>query len=258
VVELFTMWRSTRMVVLTAVSAALYASILIPFKVVPLIPGVTELRPASAVPVVCSFLFGPAGAWGAAFGNAIGELFGGLGPGDLFGFLGNLALGFVPYAMWDACTDAAPDARTPRNVAALIAVIAVASVLCATIVGWGLNLLGFHLFTVMASAVMVNSTLVSVPLAPLLLRVLYPRLAKAQLLYRDVLGPRPQPPRARRLLGVALIVVGTLMAFAAGWSVASGWWVPSWAPWHTDRGSVEIGVGVLPFLAIVVLGCALL
>jgi hypothetical protein len=85
VVELFTMWRSTRMVVLTAVCAALYASILIPFKVVPLIPGVTELRPASAVPVVCSFLFGPAGAWGAAFGNAIGELFGGLGPGDLFG-----------------------------------------------------------------------------------------------------------------------------------------------------------------------------
>jgi hypothetical protein len=36
----------------------------------------------------------------------------------------------------------------------------------------------------MASAVMVNSTLVSIPLAPLLLRVLYPRLAKAQLLYR--------------------------------------------------------------------------
>ena len=64
------MWRSTRMVVLTAVSAALYASILIPFKVVPLVPGVTELRPASAVPVVISFLFGPAGAWGAAFGNA--------------------------------------------------------------------------------------------------------------------------------------------------------------------------------------------
>jgi len=252
------MWRSTRMVVLTAICAALYASILIPFKVVPLIPGVTELRPASAVPVVCSFLFGPAGAWGAAFGNAIGELFGGLGPGDFFGFVGNLALGFVPYAVWDACTDAPPDAGSPRTVVAMVAVIGVASVLCATIIGWGLNLLGFHLFTVMASAVMVNSTLVSMPLAPLLLRVLYPRLAKAQLLYRDVLGPRRRPPRARRLLGVALVVVGTLTAFAAGWCVAAGWWVPPWAPWHTARGSMEIGVGVLPFLAVVVLGCALL
>ena len=64
--EAVAMWRNTRLVVLTAVSASLYAAILIPFKVLPLIPGVTELRPANAVPVVCSFLFGPAGAWGAA------------------------------------------------------------------------------------------------------------------------------------------------------------------------------------------------
>jgi len=60
------MWSNTRMVVLTAISAALYAAILIPFKVVALIPGITEFRPANAVPVVCSFLFGPAAAWGSA------------------------------------------------------------------------------------------------------------------------------------------------------------------------------------------------
>ena len=30
--ELFTMWKYTRMVVLTAVSAAVYAAVLIPFK----------------------------------------------------------------------------------------------------------------------------------------------------------------------------------------------------------------------------------
>ena len=100
------MWRSTRMIVLTAISAALYAAILIPFKVVPLIPGVTDFRPANAIPIVCSFLFGPAGAWGAGFGNLIAELFGGLGPGDLFGFAGNVAYGFLPYAVWQAVTDA--------------------------------------------------------------------------------------------------------------------------------------------------------
>ena len=70
------MWRNTRLVVLAAMSASLYAALLIPFKVLPLIPGVTELRPANAVPVVCSFLFGPAGAWGAAIGNLIGDFFG--------------------------------------------------------------------------------------------------------------------------------------------------------------------------------------
>src|SRR5205085_9659630 len=94
--ELFRMWSNTRMVVLTAICAALYAAVLIPFKVVPLIPGITEFRPANAVPVVCSFLFGPAAAWGSAFGNLIGDFFGGLGPGDLFGFVPNLFYGLLP------------------------------------------------------------------------------------------------------------------------------------------------------------------
>src|SRR5258708_40220744 len=75
--ELSLMWRNTRMVVLCAISAALYAAVLVPFKVVPLIPGVTELRPANAIPIVCSFLFGPAAAWGSAIGNMIGDFFGG-------------------------------------------------------------------------------------------------------------------------------------------------------------------------------------
>ncbi len=81
--ELRAMWRNTRMIVLCAISAALYAAILVPFKVVPLIPGVTELRPANAIPVVCSFLFGPAAAWGSAIGNMIGDFFGGVSPGDI-------------------------------------------------------------------------------------------------------------------------------------------------------------------------------
>src|SRR5499427_2698865 len=94
------MWRNTRMVVLCAISAALYAAVLVPFKVVPLIPGVTELRPANAIPVVCSFLFGPAAAWGSAIGNMIGDFFGGLGPGDIFGFFANIVYGYVPYKGW--------------------------------------------------------------------------------------------------------------------------------------------------------------
>ena len=102
------------MVVLTAMSASLYAAILIPFKVLPIIPGVTEFRPANAVPVVCSLLFGPAGAWGAAIGNVIGDFFGGIGPGDLFGFAGNLLYGFVPYKAWEALSEGDP---VPRSVA---------------------------------------------------------------------------------------------------------------------------------------------
>ncbi len=252
------MWRSTRMVVLTAISAALYAAILIPFKVVPLIPGVTELRPASAVPIVCSFLFGPAGAWGAAFGNLIGEFFGGLGPGDLFGFVANLAYGFVPYAVWEAVTDEPPTARTFAGGAALLGVIALAALLCATIVGWGLHTLGFHPFTLLGPIVFLNSAVASGVLAPLLLRVLHPRLAKAHLLYRDVLGPRAPRSRIRRGLGIALIVIGTIAAFTTGELVASGAWRPPWAVLHTASGAGEVGLGLLPILGVVLLGCVLL
>ena len=252
------MWRSTRMIVLTAISAALYAAILIPFKVVPLIPGITEFRPANAIPIVCSFLFGPAGAWGAAFGNLIGDFFGGLGPGDLFGFVANLAYGFVPYAIWGALTDAPPTARTPAAAVGLLAVIAVASLLCATIVGWGLHWLGFHPFTLLGPLVFLNDVVAAAVLAPLLLRVLHPRIAKARLLHGDVAPRRRPPSRARRVAGVVLVVGGTIAAFVAGELVAGGRWVPPWAVVRTASGAAEVGLGLLPFLGVVVAGCALL
>ena len=246
------------MVVLTAICAALYAAILIPFKVVPLIPGITEFRPANAIPVVCSFLFGPAAAWGAAFGNLIGDFFGGLGPGDLFGFLANLLYGLVPYALWEAVTDLPPMPGGPLVWAGLLAVIAVAATLCAAVVGWGLHLLGFHPFTVLGTVVLVNNLVVALVLAPLLLAVLYPRVERARLLYRDLLGPRLPVPRWRVVLGTTLVVVGTGAAFAAGELIAAGRWVAPWAPYATASRRLEVGLGLLPLLGLAVGGLALL
>ena len=106
--DLGRMWSNTRMVVLTAVAAAVYAAVLIPFKAIPIVPGLTEIRPAAALPPVCSILFGPAGAWGAAFGNLIGDFFGMLGIGSLFGFVGNFLYGYIPYRAWRALSDQEP------------------------------------------------------------------------------------------------------------------------------------------------------
>jgi energy-coupling factor transport system substrate-specific component len=256
--ELFRMWSNTRMVVLAAICAALYAAILIPFKVVPLIPGITEFRPANAVPVVCSFLFGPAGAWGAAFGNLIGDFFGGLGPGDVFGFLANLLYGLVPYAVWQALTDADPVPRGPGSWVALVLVIGLAAMLCASVVGWGLQALGFHPFTVLGTLVLVNNVVVAVILAPFLLAILHPRIRHARLLYRDLLGPRPPLPRWRATLGVLLVVAGTVGAFVAGELIAGGRWIAPWAAHRTSTGAFEVGVGLLPLLAVAVAGLALL
>ena len=98
--EVITMWRHTKMVVLVALTAGVYAAILVPLKAIPLIPGVTEIRPANVIPVVFSLLFGPAAAWGAAFGNLIGDFFGTLGLGSIFGFVGNFFYGLVAYKLW--------------------------------------------------------------------------------------------------------------------------------------------------------------
>lgn len=252
------MWHSTRMIVLTAICAALYAAILIPFKVVPLIPGITEFRPANAVPIVCSFLFGPAGAWGAALGNLIGDFFGGLGPGDLFGFAGNLAYGLVPYAVWNAVTEAPPVGGGMARLVALVLVIALASMLCATIVGWGLHWLGFHPYTLLAPLVLANNFLAAAVLAPLLLRVLYPRIARARLLYGDLVGPRPRRSLPRRALALVLVVGGTIGAFCAGQAIASGWWLPGWAVVRTAGKTAEVGLGLAPILVLVAAGLALL
>ncbi len=102
--EVFTMWKSTRMIILVALSAAIYAVFLIAFKAgLVLIPGVAEVRPAAAFPIVFGLMFGPAGAWGSAIGNLIGDIFGGtLAAGSIFGFIGNFYMGYVPYKMWGA------------------------------------------------------------------------------------------------------------------------------------------------------------
>ena len=59
VYELTQVWRDTRQIVLVAQIAAIYAAILIPFKVgIPLIPGFGELRHANAIPIVTHCFLG--------------------------------------------------------------------------------------------------------------------------------------------------------------------------------------------------------
>jgi energy-coupling factor transport system substrate-specific component len=258
--ELFAMWRNTRMVVLTAITAALYAAILIPFKVVPIIPGITELRPANAIPVVCSFLFGPAAAWGAAMGNVIGDFFGGFGPGDLFGFFGNLLYGLLPYKLWNAIGEGDPVPRTVGAWLQFVFIVGLASLSCAVVVAWGLNLLGFHPFSLLAPVVFLNNFVTATILAPLLLAVLYPRVARGRLLYVDVMAV-PSQRGWRRWLGLTVLISGVGGGFLAGMALSLGWWEPVWlhdANQAAGPRALVVGVGVSPFLALIVVGLMLL
>jgi len=255
--ELRLMWRNTRMVVLCAISAALYAAVLVPFKVVPLIPGVTELRPANAIPVVCSFLFGPAAAWGSAIGNMIGDFFGGVGPGDIFGFFANLFYGYIPYKAWGIVAKGqSPISRSPINLVKYVAVCLAASVLCADLVGWGDNMLGFRPFSILGNVIIFNNMLSALFLSPLILLGVYPRVRAGHLLYGDIM-PELQPrSRSRGFFGLALLVIGESGAWAVGNLISTGYWIPTFLPASFAQPPYDksIAVMVSPLIACALTG----
>ncbi len=255
------MWRNTRMVVLCAISAALYAAVLVPFKVVPLIPGVTELRPANAIPVVCSFLFGPAAAWGSAIGNMIGDFFGGVGPGDIFGFLGNLFYGYVPYKMWRIIASGeSPVSRSPVTIAKYVGTCLMASMLCADFVGWGDNLLALRPFGVLGNIIVFNNMFAALALSPFILFAVYPRVSKGRLLYEDVMPELKPPPHLMSLCGLAMLFAGTLGAWITGNLVSTGYWLPHFLPATMAVAPYDraIAIVVSPFMLLAVAGIGLM
>jgi energy-coupling factor transport system substrate-specific component len=209
--ELFTMWRSTRMVVLTAISAALYAASLVAFKFLSILPGVTEIRPGVALVVLCSVLFGPAGAWGAAIGNTIGDLVGGLGPGTAVGFVANFLFGLVPYKLLRAFGVEDAMRERARGVGALVLACLAASAACAATVGAGIQGLGLwpRAFLVLAPMIFLTNSLVTLGLALFLVYEVYPRVRALGLRYEDVLDA-PARPRALWRTALALLAAGAI------------------------------------------------
>ena len=257
--EIVTMWANTRMVVLAALTAALYAALLIPFKPIPIIPGFTEIRPAVAVPLVFGYLFGPAGAWGSGLGNVIGDFFGGtLSLGSLFGFAGNFLFALTPYKLLGpvpAGAGATP-AGAWRGTALFAAAAVPASAACAATIGWGVDLLGLVPFAALGAVIFANNLLVGLTLGPVLLRLVQPRVAAWHLLWTDVMEV-PARGAGRRHLSAALIWAGALGALAAGLAISTG--VGGGQLFHFGVGSSSAGVaaGVPPLLLLFLLGALL-
>ena len=136
--DAITMWRHTKMVVLVALTGAAYVAILLPFKIATVVPGFTEIRPATGIPIVCGMLFGPAAAWGAAFGNLVGDMFGGTPtPGRIPGFIGNFMMAYVPYRMWRVLRGDRPADGSARGLPWLVVCSVTGGVACAVIIAFG-------------------------------------------------------------------------------------------------------------------------
>ena len=183
---IFSMWKNIRMVTLVAVTAALYAAILIPFKAFTIIPGFTEVRPANAIPIVCSLLFGPAAAWGAAIGNLVGDFFGTLTLGSIFGFIGNFFYGWVPFLVWRVVVGKDAQLRGPRQVLAFIIGTLASSLICAAIIAPGVQAIGGPPIKVLGPAIFANNAVVGLTLGAVLLLALSPAVRAMGLTYDQI------------------------------------------------------------------------
>lgn len=331
------MWRNPRMVVLTAVCAAMYVAVLVPFKFLVIFPGLAEVRPAAALPVVFSLLFGPAAAWGSAFGNVVGDMLGGMfGPGSVFGFIANFAYGYIPYKLWEAVAEdrdvgeelkawraALPDFVTrPGRIGLVMAIggaaglalvlapwklgaidpgawlswqageetrglgpwaavlfggiagalgtgslvyliyspkrillsIFYASLACACLLGWGVDLLGFVPFRFFAGWILANNLVMGLLLAPPLVIALHPRVASRFMLYGDLLDGEKRASVRRRRLGAAILSLSLICFLVVGMHFGT-------LGFETLIGSDSSyvrGLAFSPFVALIFLGLILL
>ncbi|MEA4811488.1 MAG: QueT transporter family protein [Anaerolineaceae bacterium] len=264
--EVFSMWKYTRMIILVALSAAIYAAFLIVFKAgIPIVPGITEVRPANVFPPVFSLLFGPAGAWGAAIGNLIGDLFGGtLGIGSIFGFVGNFFLGFIPYKLWGSLFGLVPSnnmAQTTNTGKKLIAfeiAALVAAAACGITIGWYLDLAKIVPFAFLAIAITVNNFAAAFILGPILLTLLYPRVKRWGLIWTDIMKKEDVAKGFGKGLGSILMIVGSLGGLIIGVMVALGVSGQKLFGFAGDKGNTAVWLAVLPFLALVLVASLML
>jgi energy-coupling factor transport system substrate-specific component len=258
--EVVLMWKHTRMIILTALCAAIYAAVLIPFKGgIVLIPGVTEVRPANAFPVLFGLLFGPAGAWGTAIGNFIANVLGGTS-GGVFEFVGDLAnfyLAFVAYKMWGSlglvpAHDMSPTVNTFRKTLAYIIISVVAACTCGIIIAWANDLLGITPFAPLATIIVVNNTLTEIFLGIPLLRLIYPRIKHWSLIWTDIMAEEEVSRGFARQVGAMLMAIGAIGGFVAGIVSSTGIYGQELFQFGAGEvGQLGVGLSVLPFLILI-------
>jgi energy-coupling factor transport system substrate-specific component len=223
----FSMWSNTRMIILTAVCAAVYGAALIAFKTaLPLIPGITEVRVGNIFPVPFGLLFGPAGAWGAAIGNVIGDMLGGtLSPGSPAGFVGNFLLAYLPYSLWTTWVPFRLGSREwdSGKVQCWISyflVTFIAAGACAVVIGTVVDAFGIVPYAVLTKIIAVNNT-VAGWIGVLLLTTVFGFVRNTlHLFWADVLEEEALRKPVLGPVGAWLVVLATLFGLLGQYLVS--------------------------------------
>lgn len=259
--EAFTMWKYTRMVVLVAVTAAFYAALVIPLKIIALVPGITEFRPGAVVPVIFGLLFGPAGAWGAAFGNLILDLFGTLGIGSVGGFVGNFFYAFIAYKVWahmglaESHEDLQINSR--KKVLNFVLIAILCSLACAEIIAWWLEVVKLLPFAVIGPIIAGNNSIACLVLGIPLMGLLFNRLNRWDLTWFAIMDEEDISPGRSPRAGTFCIWVGVVGGFIVGVALSMGIGDATLFTFGTGTVTPSVAVAVTPFIMTLLLGCLL-
>lgn len=123
------------------VTFIMFAFLGVCFKVMVLVKGFTEVRPANGVPVPAGLCCGWIGGVACAFGNLFSDFFGTLAPSSSVGFIGNFAAAYMPYKLWYVFTDEEPNVHSIKNMLIYLLISFTAALAVAWMIGSGLWLL---------------------------------------------------------------------------------------------------------------------
>jgi energy-coupling factor transport system substrate-specific component len=138
--EIFLPFRQKQTLLQVGLCALVFIGMAVPFKVMVLVEGFTEVRPVNAVPVVAGLLLGPAGAWGCAIGNLVADLFGTFSSASVLGFLGNFIAAYLPYKLWHTWKKGEkPNVKSGQNLGIYLAIAAISSLTVAVFIACGLD-----------------------------------------------------------------------------------------------------------------------
>ena len=129
----------------------------------------------------------------------IGDFFGGVSPGDIAGFLANLAYGWIPYKVWELIgRGQSPISRSPIAIVKYVVACLAASVLCADLVVWADNVLVIRPFAMLGNVIIFNNMASALVLSPFILAAVYPRVKKGRMLYTDMMPEVKPKPVAKK------------------------------------------------------------
>ena len=257
----FTMWKHPKMIVLTAVSAFLYALVLVPFKGFQMISGIAEIRPAAVLPPVLGILFGPAGAWGCMIGNTIGDYFGGtLSAGSYFGAVGNFCFAMIAYTLWSKEQTAGAEEEDfkladMRYLGRYVSVCVLSCSSVAFVIAWGLELLKLSPFAAVGSVILVNNLAATLVLGPFLLKLFHGRASAWNLLWFRIM------PKADRSSGLfapwaaRMIWFGAVGGLVVGLFVSHVFYQNPFLEVESATMDPTVIMTTAPFLILFFIGC---